>query len=207
MRGLLALVAQSDCIGNGRSVFVEAAQAHFRARRAALLLFSELPPSSVTEKMQDNPVSRYLFNHHAPVHEAQILTPEEWTQWCPWSDHGHVLAAPLVQNGALVGLLALTREQNAPAFDAADVRDATALCLHLCGKIAQNAPPPRPDAAPAAQLTPRETQITALVARGLTNAQIGSEMCLSPETIKAALKTIFRKTGVMRRAQLAAHRA
>ena len=53
-------------------------------------------------------------------------------------------------------------------------------------------------------LSPRERDIAVRVAQGKSNAQIGRELFVSSETVKAALKTVFRKTGVSSRAQLVA---
>ncbi|MFI6479941.1 response regulator [Nonomuraea sp. NPDC050663] len=51
--------------------------------------------------------------------------------------------------------------------------------------------------APAAEsLTPRETEVLALVARGLTNAEIGQELFISETTVKTHLLRVFGKLGV-----------
>ena len=51
-------------------------------------------------------------------------------------------------------------------------------------------------------LTPREEQVVALVAEGLGNRQIASELNLSPHTIKKYLFRIFEKLGVSTRVEL-----
>ncbi|MYS86279.1 helix-turn-helix transcriptional regulator [Embleya scabrispora] len=53
-------------------------------------------------------------------------------------------------------------------------------------------------------LTSRELQITRLVARGLTTAEIASELFISPHTVRDHLKTIFTKAGVSSRGVLVA---
>ncbi|GAA4060125.1 response regulator [Nonomuraea soli] len=51
--------------------------------------------------------------------------------------------------------------------------------------------------APAAEsLTPRETEVLALVARGLTNAEIGQRLFISETTVKTHLLRVFGKLGV-----------
>jgi DNA-binding NarL/FixJ family response regulator len=52
-------------------------------------------------------------------------------------------------------------------------------------------------------LTPRELDITALVAEGCTNKDIASTCKISDETVKHHLKNVFDKTGVSSRLELA----
>ena len=54
------------------------------------------------------------------------------------------------------------------------------------------------------ELTPREIQIAKLVARGLTNAEIGAELWISQSAVKQALKRMFRKLEVSARTELVA---
>jgi pimeloyl-ACP methyl ester carboxylesterase/DNA-binding CsgD family transcriptional regulator len=53
-------------------------------------------------------------------------------------------------------------------------------------------------------LTPREKEVLALVAKGLTNRQIASELFISVKTAGAHVSNILTKLGVARRAQAAA---
>ncbi|AGL00656.1 response regulator transcription factor [Desulfoscipio gibsoniae] len=52
------------------------------------------------------------------------------------------------------------------------------------------------------QLTERELQVISLVAAGLTNKEIGNELCLSYSTIKNHLSNIFGKLHCSNRAEL-----
>lgn len=52
-------------------------------------------------------------------------------------------------------------------------------------------------------LNNREREVIGLVAKGLTNAQIGHQLFLSESTIKYHLRSINRKLGVNRRAEVA----
>jgi LuxR family maltose regulon positive regulatory protein len=52
------------------------------------------------------------------------------------------------------------------------------------------------------KLTERETEIAQLAAAGITNKEIGARLCISENTVKMALKTIFEKLGVNSRALL-----
>ena len=51
-------------------------------------------------------------------------------------------------------------------------------------------------------LTKRELQIANLVARGLTNAEIGGELWISENTVKKALKKMFLKLGTNSRTEM-----
>ena len=54
-------------------------------------------------------------------------------------------------------------------------------------------------------LTPTESRIVALVAEGQTNKQVAAALYLSPKTVEANLRNIFRKLGVSSRTALARH--
>jgi DNA-binding NarL/FixJ family response regulator len=58
---------------------------------------------------------------------------------------------------------------------------------------------------PEVQLSPRETQVLRLVARGLDNNAIASEMCISPRTVKNHVSSILEKLGVDNRIQAAVY--
>jgi LuxR family maltose regulon positive regulatory protein len=53
-------------------------------------------------------------------------------------------------------------------------------------------------------LSRRESEVAALVSRGLTNQSIADKLFLSPETIKTTLSRAFEKTGTSSRTELAA---
>jgi DNA-binding NarL/FixJ family response regulator len=61
---------------------------------------------------------------------------------------------------------------------------------------------PAPDAKAFAELTPREVDVVRLVARGLSNAEIGGELFLSEATVKTHLTSILRKVSLRDRTQL-----
>jgi two-component system, NarL family, response regulator LiaR len=61
---------------------------------------------------------------------------------------------------------------------------------------------PRETASPL--LTRRQTEVLALLAQGLTNAQIGAELYLGTETVRTYVAQVFRKLGVRNRTEAAA---
>jgi DNA-binding NarL/FixJ family response regulator len=50
-------------------------------------------------------------------------------------------------------------------------------------------------------LTPREAEVLALIADGLTNAQIAEQLVVSPATVKSHINHLFAKAGIRDRAQ------
>lgn len=189
-----------------RSHVVETGREYFQAKRCGVFFFDR---SNIPETMQlalsieYNPVVRYLVERHAPVHEAVVVSPKTWRLICPRADHWHVMAGPIVSEGQLVGAVGFTREQIMPAFNDRNLADLSGLCLHLSTWAAtmrsQSLQPQQSDV-----LTPREVQIAQLVAQGRTNSEIGVELWIAENSVKQALKRMFRKLNVSSRAEMTA---
>lgn len=186
---------------------------YFAAKRWSLFLYKDLPLAQIQNSslfklalsLEHNPVLRYLVERHAPVHEELLLPPGLWETICPLADHGHVMAGPIVSHGSLVGAIGLTREQGTPAFDAQNLVDLSAICLHLSTwLVTLKSPPTQFNSENIHRLTPREIEIAALVAQGLTNAEIGAELWITENSVKQALKRMFRKLEVSSRAEMVA---
>lgn len=183
---------------------------YFASTRQGLFFFDQLAVlepqlQQVMDRalsIEHNPVVRYITERHAPVHESLVTSPKVWRMICPRLDHWHVMAGPLVSQGRLVGAVGLTREQAKPAFDTQDLADLSAICLHLSTWVA--AVKPQENAQKRECLTPRELEIAELVASGLTNAAIGKELWITENSVKQALKRMFRKLEVSSRAELVA---
>ena len=68
--------------------------------------------------------------------------------------------------------------------------------------LMRGAVPPAPEPARLEALTEREREILVLVARGMTNDEIGAELFISPATVKTHLARVMAKLGAHDRAQL-----
>ena len=64
---------------------------------------------------------------------------------------------------------------------------------------------PMTSGSPLTSLTPRETQVVALVLEGMTNKGIARQLGLSPDTVKEHLGRICRKLNLSDRFELISH--
>jgi NarL family two-component system response regulator LiaR len=71
----------------------------------------------------------------------------------------------------------------------------------VMAEVAQ--PAAGPDGAALATLTPREREVLALLARGLTNAQLARELVVSEKTVKTHVSSILAKLRLSDRTQAA----
>ncbi|MGM3304516.1 helix-turn-helix transcriptional regulator [Anabaena sp. WFMT] len=153
--------------------------------------------------LESNPVGRYVVERHAPAHEQLILSPGDWKRFC--SRHDHVMTGPIVCDGRLVGTLNFARDEGSPPFNGSDLADLSAVCIHLSTKLATLRAKPKPLlSAVSCPLTARELEIAELVAQGLTNGEIAAKLWITQNSVKQALKRMFRKLGVSARAEMVA---
>ncbi|MTJ14068.1 GAF domain-containing protein [Anabaena sp. UHCC 0187] len=153
--------------------------------------------------LEANPLGRYVVERHAPTHEQLILSPEDWKNYC--TRHEHVMTGPIVCNGQLVGTLNFARDPGSLPFDSNDLADLSAVCLHLSAKMATlQATPKTFSSTDSCPLTARELEIAKLVAQGLTNGEIAVKLWITQNSVKQALKRMFRKLDVSTRAEMVA---
>ncbi len=74
------------------------------------------------------------------------------------------------------------------------------LRLRYLGRDAPHNPAPAP--VRPAQLSPREFEVACLVAEGLTNADVGKRLFISPATVGRHLSNIYERLGIHSRAAL-----
>jgi DNA-binding CsgD family transcriptional regulator len=205
-------------VGDLRSIVVSKIGEHLGAQRSGIFFFdqfAQIDPKQrkllkIAMSIEHNPVARYLAERHAPVHEGLVTSPKVWSVICPRPDHWHVMAGPIVVRGQLVGAVGCTRDKSMPAFDSHNLADLSGICLHLSvwaatvrsQQIATQIP--LSQSVKIARLTARELQIVGLVALGRTNAEIGAELWITENSVKQALKRMFRKLEVSSRAEIVA---
>ena len=155
-----------------------------------------------------DPVLKYVTEYHAPAHEELVLPQGTWKQsqlyqrCCVEYDHEHIMTGPIVSQGKMIGTINFARVGITPAFNIKDLSNLSAVCLHLSACLANLSSPQLQSNSYLKLLTEREVQIAGLVAKGLTNAEIGRELWISRNTVKQALKKIFRKLGVASRVEM-----
>jgi DNA-binding CsgD family transcriptional regulator len=213
LQPLFAAIDQVKADRDLRSEVVPQVGKHFAAKRSAIFFFDQFDSLdlnlqkvlNVALSIEHNPVARYVSEHHAPVHEELVTSPKVWRMICPRPDHWHVMAGPIVSGGKLVGAVGCTREKSMPAFDTQNLADLSGICLHLsvwAATVRSIRPVLKTD-----RLTARELQIAELVALGQTNAAIGQTLWITENSVKQALKRMFRKLEVSSRAEMVAQLA
>lgn len=179
---------------------------YFAAKRCRLFLLNRLPHSvskfQLALSLEYNPVLSYLVKHHAPIHEEAIVSATQWQTICPRFDHGHVMVGPIAANGLLIGGLGVTRNRSANAFTERNISDMSGLCLHISTFLVQQKAQLEFNPSKIKLLTSREIEIAQLVAKGLTNAEIGKELWIQENSVKQALKRMFRKLNISSRTSL-----
>jgi DNA-binding CsgD family transcriptional regulator len=158
-----------------------------------------------------DPVLQYVLENHAPAHEELVLPRGSWKQselyqkCCSEYAHEHIMTGPIVGQGQLIGTIHFARVDDTLPFSNNDLVDLGAVCTHLSACLAalriQSSVFP---SVVYEYLTPREIQIANLVAKGLTNAEIGAELWITQNSVKQALKRMFRKLDVTARAEMVA---
>ncbi|WP_414563509.1 MULTISPECIES: LuxR C-terminal-related transcriptional regulator [unclassified Anabaena] len=209
-----------------RMCFMDGVGEHFHIQRWGIYLFDEksryasvdthgLPNADTFVELYEkvgrevDPVLRYVTEHHAPAHEEMVLSPGGWKQCelyqncCAYYDHEHIMTGPIVGGGNLIGAVYFARVGETPAFNYQDVADLSAVCTHVSASLAMLGKPKSRFYA-ANRLTAREIEIAHLVAQGLTNAKIGVNLWITENSVKQALKRIFRKLEVTNRAEMVA---
>jgi DNA-binding CsgD family transcriptional regulator len=157
----------------------------------------------------EDPIAKFVIEHHAPAHQQQVIAVKDWRRsalyqhvFAPYGLQ-HVMKAPIVGRGQLIGTIQFSRGGELPPFTTNELAILSGLCAHLSAQVAVL----RSDfislnSALVLRLTQRERQIADLVAQGLTNIEIGAVLRIAPSSVKQALRRMFRKLSVSSRTQM-----
>jgi DNA-binding NarL/FixJ family response regulator len=111
------------------------------------------------------------------------MTSARWWVWCD--------ARPLASDGSAAYTSAWLLGNDSPgAAVRAAARGETVLAPPVATRLVN-----RLRTLTWEQLTPREAEVLAAVARGLTNAEVGRELFIGEATVKTHLLRIFAKLG------------
>ncbi|MCA9862613.1 MAG: helix-turn-helix transcriptional regulator [Thermomicrobiales bacterium] len=121
-------------------------------------------------------------------------------------------AAPYERVRTLLEVAVLRRAQDRPEDAASALEEARQIATSLRAELALRSiaelEAPAAEAtstAAVAGLSPREVEVMRLVARGLSYAEIGAELYISPRTVARHLQSIYAKLGLDSRAEAAAY--
>ncbi len=173
LRGMLAAESDIEVIGEAGS----GAQ--------AVALAAALRPDVILMdlRMPDGDGVKATARLRGEVPEAQIMV------LTTYDTDNDILRA--VEAGATGYLLKDTPRADLVAAIRAAARGETVLAAAVAGRLVTRIRGPQQDA-----LSPRETDVLALVARGLTNAEIGRRLFISEATVKTHLVRACGKLGV-----------
>lgn len=179
--GLAALLASADDLEVvGQAADGEAAVALARAERPDVVLMDLRMP------VLDGVGATARLREEAPDVRVLVLTTYE--------TDASILTA--IEAGASGYLLKAAPEEEILAGVRAVARGDVALAPALAARLVRQVARPAAPAAPAPALSPRETEVLALVAAGRTNARIALELHVTPATVKTHLLHVFEKLGV-----------
>jgi DNA-binding NarL/FixJ family response regulator len=179
--GLAALLASAaDLEVVGQAADGEAAVALARAERPDVVLMDLRMP------VLDGVGATARLREEAPDVRVLVLTTYE--------TDASILTA--IEAGASGYLLKAAPEEEILAGVRAVARGDVALAPALAARLVRQVARPAAPAAPAPTLSPRETEVLALVAAGRTNARIALELHVTPATVKTHLLHVFEKLGV-----------
>lgn len=227
LKRLFHEIAQTDSTQALRSRFIDTIGSHFQSQRWGIYLYSPQGQlnsvdihgirnvEAFVETYQSSgkavdPVLQYIETYHTPAHEGMFYKAQkEWkcsplyTRCCASLHHTHFMTGPIVGQGQMAGAVYFSRTSG-PAFHHQNLTELGALCSHLSAQLATFKATPTLNPARVQPLTARELQIAELVAAGLTNAEISQQLWITENTVKQALKKIFRKLKVANRAAMVA---
>lgn len=173
-----------------------------RARRLASAVAEALSAPSATVWRGDEDALHPVGVHPADVHPAderlaEVDAPEvaaDVTRTSLERLRGQLLVSPVLRDGRVVGAVSLHRTDPLSKAERRVLDDLTAQAAMVVEHLDLAASTSRRHAAEGLErLSPREREVLALMARGLSNAAICEELHLSVKTVEPVIGSIFAK--------------
>jgi DNA-binding CsgD family transcriptional regulator len=161
------------------------------------------------ELRPNDPMLKRMLEQHRPVRDLDVVAREHWSANPLYTEvavpYGMVrcMQSPIIGDGRLTGSINVARRRDAP-FSEDDAQRLASVSMHVSVQLARLQSMPLALSRMRSVLTEREVEVSLLVAKGLTNAQIGHVLGVSVNAIKGSLGRAFRKLGIESRVELVA---
>lgn len=196
----------------------------FEADSVGITLFGETVSSSTIEVTRGSepfldqyqrhlyavdPLLQYLQERHRAVRDLDVWSREHWLATWHYTDIAAPLGmvrcmqGPILADGRVIGVICAARRHDSQ-FSVESVLDLSSVSAHISVQLARLRSMSLAQDRLRSVLTEREVEVSLLVAKGLTNEQIGHVLGVSVNTIKGTLARAFRKLGIESRAELVA---
>ncbi|HMG23411.1 MAG TPA: LuxR C-terminal-related transcriptional regulator [Kofleriaceae bacterium] len=197
----------------------------FHADRIGLTLFDD--PASTPRIEATRPSERFVDEyHHRHLHahdlvwrcvqdqqrairDLDVTSREHWLANPLYREialpFGMVrcMQGPILGDGMVIGAVNVARPADA-AFSVENLMSLASVSAHVSVQLARLRSMPMALARLRGVLTEREVEVSLLVAKGLTNEQIGHVLGVSANAVKGTLGRAFRKLGIESRVELVA---
>jgi len=156
-----------------------------------------------------DPLLQRLQEQHRAVRDLDVWSREHWLASWHYTDIAAPLGmvrcmqGPILADGRVIGVIYAARRRD-DQFSVESVLDLSSVSAHISVQLARLRSMSRALDRLRSVLTQREVEVSLLVAKGLTNEQIGHVLGVTLNTIKGTLGRAFRKLGIESRAELVA---
>jgi DNA-binding CsgD family transcriptional regulator len=224
LRRLAGRVAATSSEQQVASLVVDGCPDLFEADSVGITLFGETASSLTIEVTRGaepfidqyqrhlwltDPLLECLQAQHRAVRDLDVRSHEQWLANPLYTDIAAPLGmvrcmqGPILADGRVTGVISVARRHDNP-FSVESVLDLSSVCAHVSVQLVRLRSMALAQARLRSVLTEREVEVSLLVAKGLTNEQIGHVLGVSANTIKGTLARAFRKLGIESRAELVA---
>lgn len=224
VRDLAGRVAAARSEQQLAALIVDGGPGVFESDSVGITFFRETVSSSAieatpgTERFVDqyqrhlcvaDPVLKCLLEQHRAVRDLDVRSRDHWladplyTEVAAPFGMVRCMQGPVLADGGVTGVIFVGRRCDQP-FSMDDVLNLSSVSAHVSVQLARLRSMPSAVDRLRGVLTEREVEVSLLVAKGLTNEQIGHVLGVSANAIKGTLARAFRKLEIESRAELVA---